>query len=566
MFSGKLTKAFCQLTRLSFILISIASFLPTAFSQSKAKSNASFLQRPKLVVGIVVDQMRWDYLYRYYDRYSTGGFKRLLNEGFSCENTFINYLPSATAVGHTTIFTGSVPAISGITGNDWIDQLSGKSVYCTDDSTVKTVGSNSHAGEMSPRNLLVSTITDELRLATNFNSRVIGISLKDRASILPAGHAPTGAFWFDDFSGKFISSTYYMNELPGWVNQFNEQNEPEKLTANNWNTLYPINTYTASTADDVLWEGKFRDEKTTAFPHNIGAVYKYSHGVIRSTPFGNTLTLDLAKAAIAGNKLGNNSSTDFLTINCASTDYVGHMFGINAIETEDTYLRLDKDLASFFTFLDEKVGKNNYTVFLTADHGAAHSVDFIKQYNLPSQQWNTNQIIAKLNQVLKDKFDVANLVISGLEYQVNYNLSVIEKTKLDFSAIKNFTIDYLKRQPGVLFVVDMDRVSEATVPEPIKAKLINSYNFKRSGSITIIPESGWFAGGKTGTSHGTWNPYDTHIPLLFMGRNIKHGTTNRWVNMTDITPTIAAMLHIQVPNGCIGTPITEVTSNFLSIQ
>ena len=232
------------------------------------------IQQPKLVVGLVVDQMRWDYLYRYQDRYSDGGFKRLLNDGFSCENTFINYLPSYTAVGHTTIFTGSVPAISGIVGNDWVDQLTGKNWYCTEDSSVQTVGASGNAGKMSPNNMLVSTITDELRLATNFQSRVVGVSLKDRAAILPAGHAANGAFWFDDASGRFITSTYYMKDLPDWAEKFNAGGEPAKLVDKGWNTLYPLNTYTQSSADNVSWEGKFRGENAPVFPHDLKNIYK----------------------------------------------------------------------------------------------------------------------------------------------------------------------------------------------------------------------------------------------------------------------------------------------------
>ncbi|MCH5597190.1 alkaline phosphatase family protein [Niabella ginsengisoli] len=368
------------------------------------------IKRPKLVVGIVVDQMRWDYLYRYYDRYdNNGGFKRMLNEGFSCENTFINYIPSYTAVGHTTVFTGSVPAIHGIAGNGWIDQATGKNVYCTDDSTVEAVGSISKAGKMSPRNLLTTTITDELRLATNFQSKVIGVSLKDRASILPAGHNPTGAFWFDDAKGDFITSTWYMNELPKWVQDFNAKDEPARLTATPWTTLYPINTYKQSTADAVKWEGKFKGEKTSSFPHDLSELYKTDKDVIRTSPYGNVLTLDFAKAAVDGNNLGNGSATDFLTINCASTDYVGHKYGPNSIEVEDVYLRLDKELGSFFKFLDQKVGKGNYLVFLTADHGAAHSINFMKDNKMPADFLQSIKIIDGLNETLKKSLKKINL-------------------------------------------------------------------------------------------------------------------------------------------------------------
>jgi predicted AlkP superfamily pyrophosphatase or phosphodiesterase len=525
------------------------------------QSNAQeTLSRPRLVVGIVVDQMRWDYLYRYYDRYGDGGFKRLLNDGFSCENTFINYLPSYTAVGHTVVFTGSIPAIDGIVGNNWINQQTGKEWYCTEDHSVKTVGAKGDAGEMSPKRLLVSTITDELRLATNFRSRVVGVSLKDRAAILPAGHAANGAFWFDDASGNFITSTYYMKDLPEWARQFNDQDEPEKLVADGWHTLYPANTYKQSTADDVPWEGKFRGEKAPVFPHDMKKIYQKDHGSIRSTPFGNTLTMHFAEAAVKGYDLGNGEATDFLTINCASTDYVGHKYGPNSMEVEDTYLRLDKDLTAFFQFLDERVGKGNYLFFLTADHGAAHAVGFMQHHHIPADFLKAGDLGKALNNALEKEFGVGKLVLSGLNYHINYDMKKIEEEHLDLKNIKEVTIAFLQKQPGIQYAVDIQQIGKLPVPEPLKTKIINGYNSKRCGPVIIIPNPGWFEGHEegTGTTHGNWNPYDTHIPLVFMGWGIAHGTTNRHTRMSDISPTIAALLHIQMPNGNVGVPITEV--------
>ncbi|MBO9617869.1 MAG: alkaline phosphatase family protein [Niabella sp.] len=518
------------------------------------------VKRPKLVVGIVVDQMRWDYLYRYADRYGKGGFNRLLKDGFSCENTFISHLPSFTAVGHTTIFTGSVPAIHGIAGNDWIDEATGKPVYCTDDSTVQGVGSSSKAGKMSPRNNLASTITDELKLATNFRSKVVGVSLKDRASILPAGHAADGAFWFDDESRRFISSTWYMKELPQWANDFNNKKEPEALVAKPWTTLYPINTYTQSTADDVAWEGKFDGEKTTAFPHDISGQFKKDPDVIRSSPYGNTLTLDFAKAALDGYKLGTGAFTDFLTINCASTDYVGHKYGPNSIEVEDVYLRLDKELETFFNYLDQKVGKGEYLVFLTADHGAAHSIGFMQAHKIPADFLQDGKLVTTLNELLKKQFGADKLVRSGANYQIHFDNKQIAEKNLDYSAIKKTTISFLQKQDGVQFVADLDNIGSASIPEPIKTMVINGYNYKRSGPIEVIPDPAWFSGkpGGTGTTHGTWNPHDTHIPLLWYGWGIQPGKLTREVHMTDIAPTLAALLHIQRPNGCVGAVIPEV--------
>lgn len=515
--------------------------------------------RPKLVVGIVIDQMRWDYLYRYYARFGNDGFKRLLNQGFSCDNTLINYLPSYTAVGHATIFTGSVPALDGITGNEWTEQLTGKSLYCTADSTVQSVGSESEDGKMSPRNLLVSTITDELRLSNNFQSKVVGVSLKDRASILPAGHTANAAYWFDDASGHFITSSYYMKQLPDWVNSFNSSNYVGKLIEKGWNTLYPINSYKNSDADDQSYEGKFNGEANTVFPHAINEIYKKNKGSFRSTPFGNTLTLDFATAALNAYQLGRGEATDFLTINCASTDYVGHLFGINSIEVEDTYLRLDKDLATFFQMLDTKVGKEQYLVFLTADHGAAHAINYMQQHELPADFWYSRPLVEALNKLLAEKFNAQSLVRSISNYQVNFNLNKINSDHLDFTAIKKTAVEYLQQQPGISYAVDVAEIGKSPVPEPLKTMIANGYNFKRSGAVQIVLTAGWFEGySKTGTTHGTWNPYDTHIPLLWYGWGIKPGNTNREIHMTDIAPTVAALLHIQMPNGSIGHVISEV--------
>jgi predicted AlkP superfamily pyrophosphatase or phosphodiesterase len=529
-------------------------FFLSGFGQS-----ATGPARPKLVVGIVVDQMRWDYLYRYYGRFGDGGFRRLLREGFSCENTLINYLPSYTAVGHTCIFTGSVPSLTGIAGNDWTEQFTGKKVYCTDDSTVQGVGANTAAGKMSPRNLMVSTVTDELRIASNFQSKVIGVSLKDRASILPAGHAANAAFWLDDSTGRFISSTYYLSQLPDWVENFNRQNHIASLLKDEWNTLYPINTYTASDNDNAPYEGRFSNEKYPVFPHAVKEAYDSLHTYLRQTPFGNTLTLDFATAAVAGYRMGQGSATDFLTINCASTDYVGHMFGPNSVEVEDTYLRLDKELAKFFSMLDAKVGKGNYLVFLTADHGAANAVGFMKQYKMPADFFVAGQVVKDLNAAIEEKFGIGKVILSAENYQIGFDMQKISAGQVNFEDIKATAVNYLRKLPGVSYAVDMEKIGSAAIPEPIKTMIINGYNFKRSGQIQVVFDAGWLESyAKTGTTHGTWNPYDTHIPLIFMGWKIHPGSSNQTVHMTDIAPTVAALLHIQMPSGCIGVPIVDV--------
>jgi len=522
------------------------------------------LARPKLMVGIVVDQMRWDYLYRYYDRYQSNGFKRLLNEGFTCENTQVDYIPTVTAAGHSCIYTGSVPAIHGIAGNDFIIQATGKSMYCTEDSTVQTVGSTSKAGQMSPRNLLTTTVTDELKLATNFHSKVIGIALKDRGGILPAGHTADAAYWFDDKTGNWITSTYYMKDLPQWVKDFNDQKLAENYLKLDWNTLYPINTYLQSTPDDSKYEGKFKGTDAPTLPVKTSALYKGNLGLIRSTPYGNTITLDLAVAAINAEQLGQHNVTDFLALSLSSPDYIGHQFGINSVEIEDNYLRLDRDLANFLTYLDAKVGKGKYTVFLTADHGAAHNTAFLNDHNIPAGVWDDGATLKEMNKLLQEKYKADRLVLSLNDYQVNLNYNLINSKKLDKDEVKSDCIAFLEKQPDIAFVVDMKRAQTAAIPEELRTRIINGYSIANSGEIQIILKPGWFTGhgsgdgGPTGTTHGTWNPYDSHIPLVFMGWGIQHGSATRETHMTDIAPTIAALLHIQAPNGNIGQVVSEV--------
>lgn len=539
--------------------IKVISFLSMALlgcgTASAQQSNAAAIERPKLVVGIVVDQMRWDYLYRYQKRYTDGGFKRLLGEGFSCENTMIPYVPSVTAIGHTCIYTGSVPSIHGIAGNNFVKD--GKKVYCTDDDSVKPVGTTSGAALMSPRNLWVSTIGDEMKIASNGRAKVVGVALKDRASILPAGHNPNGAFWFDDQTGCFITSSYYMDHLPKWVEAFNDKRLPEQYLSQKWNTLYPKNTYTESTTDENEYENGIREGVKATLPLNLPELYKkYGYGIIRNTPFGNSLTLDMAKAAIDGEQLGADDETDLLTVSCSSTDYIGHQVGTHAIETEDTYLRLDKAIADFLAYLDSKVGKGNYLVFLSADHGAMNNAAFLQDRRIPAGSWDASATAKKLNHVLAKEYpEAGDIVKTVMNYQVFFNRDVIKSKQLDFDNIKQTVVNVLKEDPSVLYACDMAKASTESIPEEVKFRIINGYNRERSGDVVIILKPNFYAHGMKGTDHGAWNSYDTHIPLVFMGWGIKHGATTKQTFMTDIAPTIAAMLHVQAPNGCVGKAI-----------
>lgn len=519
-------------------------------------------RRPKLVVGVVVDQMRWDYLYRYQERFGDNGFKRLMREGFNCENTMLNYIPAVTAIGHTSIYTGSVPAIHGIAGNDF--HIDGKQTYCTDDAAVATVGSNSDAGKMSPHNLKVTTIGDELHLATNYRSKIISVSLKDRASILPGGHTADGAYWFDAETGNFITSTYYRKDLPGWLKQFNDRQLAKHYLSQDWETLYPTESYKNSTADNNSYENPFPGADTPTMPVATSKLMDSEGlGLIRNTPYGNTLTIDLALAAIDGERLGNRGETDMLAVSLSSTDYIGHQFGTYAIETEDAYLRLDRDIARLLAALDQKIGKGEYLLFLTADHAAAHNFKFLTDKGIPAGGWDIEKTKAALNSHLKAEFKTdCNLVSGLLNYQIFLDNEKIDSLGISKENVVAAAIDYIKRGEGVYCAVEQENAGTATLPSPIKDRIVNGYYPGRSGEIQIIMQPGWYgleSEATGGTDHGVWHPYDTHVPLIFFGSGINPGATFTPVEITDIAATVCALLHIQMPDGCLGKPVTELT-------
>jgi predicted AlkP superfamily pyrophosphatase or phosphodiesterase len=543
------------------LFVSTILFVSTLSLNAQIKKSTNHPVRPKLVVGIVVDQMRWDYLYRFYDLYSNkGGFKRLLDNGYSCDNTFVPYTPSVTACGHAGIYTGSVPAIHGITGNAWWDNQLNKSVYCVQDTTVKTVGSsNRDAGEMSPVNMLTSTITDELRISSNFKSKVIGIALKDRGAILPAGHAANAAYWYDGTSGNFVTSTYYMNDLPTWVKKFNARKVVDSLYKLNWNRILPEKIYTEYATEDVkTYEAKPLGTDATGFPYDLSKFAGKDYTRISSTPHGNTLTFAMAKAALENEKLGMGPATDFLAVSLSSPDYIGHAFGPNSQETLDGYIRLDESLGNFLDYLDAVIGKGEYIAFLTADHAVAHVPGFLNEHKLAGGTYSEAAVMRALNSRLKDKIGKDNLVVSMYNYQVHLNKNVIETLELDKSKISKEIIDYLKKQQSVARAFELNQLMTVPLNSRQREMLANGYFEKRSGDIQIILNPGYIGGGTAGTTHGLWNPYDTHIPLLWYGWNIKHGKLNRETYMTDISATLAAMLNIQMPNGCVGKVIEEV--------
>jgi len=538
---------------LVIFFVSLPVFI-TSFSIEKSKT-------PKLVVGIVVDQMTYEFIPRYWEKYSAGGFKKLINEGFFCKNTKLVHFPSYTAVGHTGIYTGSVPSVHGIAGNDWYDRTKDKIVYCADDDKCQTVGSNTNDGKMSPSNLLCSTITDEL-VKSDSKSKVIGIALKDRGAIFPAGHNPVAAYWYDALAKKWITSTYYMNKLPVWVDKFNDKLLPDIFLGEDWNTLLPIEQYTESTEDDTPYEEAFRGEDRPVFPHKLKELGSKNKNLMRTCPAGNTYTKLFAINAVENENLGKDESTDFLCVSFSSTDYIGHKFGPNSIETEDAYLRVDLDIAELLNYLDEKIGKDNCLVFLTADHGVCGNPGYLKSKGIESGTFFTKAILDSVNSNLERKFGEKNLAFSFFNQQIYLNHKIINEHNLDMNEIIGFTKEYIGNNVnGVENVCTKFELMNGKSDDYYFSFFKNGYNESRSGEVFVNFKKYWIEDRTKGAEHGGPYDYDIHIPLIWYGFGIKKGETSEPLYMTDIAPTLSKLLNIGVPSGCIGKPIKEITGN-----
>jgi predicted AlkP superfamily pyrophosphatase or phosphodiesterase len=510
--------------------------------------------------------MRYDYLTRFYDKYGEGGFKRLINEGFNCKNNHFNYIPTKTGPGHASIFTGTTPRYHGIIGNNWFDKELKRIVNCVEDNAVEPLGTISEDGRKSPVQVLVSTFTDENRLFTQMKGKTIGISLKHRSAILPAGHTANAAYWWDyEHGGKghWISSTFYMNALPQWVNEFNASGVVETYLKT-WNTLYDINSYEESGTDSNQYERVLKGENESKFPHHLNELKTENGGfhVIANSPFGNSLTTDFTLKAIEAEQLGQDKFTDVLTVSYTSTDKIGHDYGPNSIELEDTYLRLDLELERLFNALDQMVGKGQYTVFLTSDHGAPHVPSYLKDQKIPSGLFDLDAMLKDVNTLLYETYKVSDLALSPKNNQIFLDHQKIEAHNIDIQELKTLISRKLLNYPLISNVYMTSAINQFKEPYGYQEiMLFNGHHQKRSGDILFIFNPEVFKDTKwnrTGTDHHSGFNYDTHVPLLFFGKGIKHGETLKRTNITDIAPTISALLGISFPNASIGQPLEFV--------
>ncbi|MBM1108178.1 alkaline phosphatase family protein [Aurantibacter crassamenti] len=551
----------------AFILIfALVITSGNATAQRKSKKNNAVETKdpinttPKLVVGIVVDQMRYDYLTRFWNHYENGGFKRMVNEGFNCKNNHYNYAPTNTGPGHTSVYTGTTPATHGVISNNWYDKATGTSVYCASDDSYNSVGTTSDAGKMSPHRMQTTTITDELRLHTQMRGKTIAIAIKDRGAVLPGGHTANAAYWFDgNTAGNWITSTYYMNELPKWVADFNSEKSVAKYKKP-WTTLKPINTYVESVMDNNAYEGLFKGETAPTFPHDFPKLWEEngSYDILKSSPYGNSLTTDFALAAVDGEGLGADAIPDFLAVSYSSTDYAGHKFGVDSKEIQDTYIQLDRDLARLFSALDKKVGVGEYTVFLSADHAANPVPAYLKDKKVLTTIFDRKVMLEELNEYVKFTYGTTDLIKNISNNQIFLDHDVVKNLDMNLKDVQENLAAEILGYKAIDHVYTAYQMWQNDYTRGIPHLIQNGYNEKRSGDVIYVQKPNTMSYSSTGSSHGSPYIYDTHTPLLFFGKGIKNGSTVARTEIPDIAATMAALLGISFPSGTTGKPIVEV--------
>ncbi len=531
--------------------------------------------RPKLVVGIVVDQMRFDYLHRYRDRFGEDGFKRLMKDGYEYKNTHYNYIPTVTAAGHSSIYTGATPSAHGIVGNSWYDRELGRGIENIRDTSVHIVGSQrQNIFGVSPHFLKTTTITDELKLGTNFRSKVISISLKDRGAVFPGGHTADAAYWYDLRSspGYFVTSSYYMDAVPQWVNDFNASGLASTYLDTIWEPLYPIESYRQSETDNNSHEVVLRTKEYPVFPYNykqMRLVYrglKNEYELLRASPFGNTYVMDFVETAIENENLGKDDMTDFLAVSFSTPDIIGHAFGPYSVEIEDIYLRLDLEIARLLKLLDAQIGHGEYTLFLSSDHGVAPVASFLQDKKLPVGIIDIPAYESALKTFMRSRFGKGEWVLEFGGENLYLDRALIQKEKLDMTTVQEDVSLFLMGLDGIKKAMPGVYLQLQDYQDGLEKRLQNGYHQKRSGDVMIIYEPGYYQPYRSvnaiseirGTGHGTGYTYDTHVPLIWYGKNIPAGRSVRAVAITDIVPSIAMMLNLQFPNACSGEPLNEL--------
>jgi predicted AlkP superfamily pyrophosphatase or phosphodiesterase len=547
-------------SRIVYLIACISAFLSVDRTYSQEVKTIP-PEKPRIIVGIVVSQLRYDYIQRFWDKLDENGIRLLVNRGTSCKNTSFNYLFSQQGVGHASIATGTTPSDHGIVGREWYLYLQDKIEQSTEDQQHKAVGGDVDNGRYSPKNLMCTTFSDELRLSNNFKSKVFSVSTDPAPGIFSAGHTGNGAYWFDKRTGNWITSTYYADSLPGWVNEFNAKRFPDIYLKEEWNTLVPIESYTESLPDKNKYETGFKGQVT--FPYLLEDLSevkknKLDYSLLDKTPFGNTYTKDFASTLIVNENLGQDDITDVLTICFTAMENIGSLFGPNSVEVEDAFLRLDKEIAHFLAFLDDQVGKENALVFFTSDHGVAQIPSYLSDNKIPAGYFNQNGALSLLTSALNNTYGKGDWIRAYHAQQVYLNHTLIEDSKLSLTEMQDYVAQFLLQFTGVANTITAHTLQTANFTEGVYRKIQNSYNQKRSGDVIINLKAGWVEKNEVSTGGTSSYSYDSRIPLIWYGWKVGRGSITRPVDIIDIAPTLSTFLNITFPNSCTGSPVFEL--------
>ncbi len=521
---------------------------------------SALAEPPKLIVSILVDQLRYDYLERFHDQFAKGGFRLLTDKGSFMTFAHYDYCPTVTGPGHATFLSGSDPCQTGIIANDWFDRVTRKTVYCVEDPSVQGVGIAPSKARMSPRNFIGGTFADELRL--RFHGKVVAMSMKDRGAVLPAGKKPTGAFWFDAASGKFVTSSYYMKELPEWVRRFNDRGLPAQFHGRVWDRLLPEQAY--DYPDVARGEDMLTGETNAVFPHKIVPAKNRSLDSILPTPFGNQVLLELAEAAMEGEKLGQGPGPDLLSVSFSSVDAGGHKFGPYSQEVQDIVLRLDGQLEALFKLVDKKVGLSRVIIVLTADHGVAPNPEFAQDQGMDGLRLSESNLLAdlkvKLNAKFSDRFGAGDYLLTNKFFEGNLflNREALGKSGIAPAEVSACIRDWALGTGKFAAAFSREELLEGRAPGELGRLVFNAYNPERSADMILIQKPYSIYGGKSGTTHGTPYAYDTHVPVLLFGAPFRPGRYAGEFYVKDIVPTLCAALGMNEPAGCMGKPFVRI--------
>jgi predicted AlkP superfamily pyrophosphatase or phosphodiesterase len=520
--------------------------------------------KPRLVIGIVVEQLKFDQLEKFRDRLGENGIKRLINEGTYFRNASFEYMLTQSAPGHATISTGTEPSSHGITSDNWYLPLKNELIYCTNDISVNPVGGSYESGLHSPKNLQASTFSDELEMASNKKAKVFGIGLKESSAIFSAGHSANGAYWFDNTTGSFMSSTYYIDSLPPWVNDFNAMKFADSFLNNPWNLLRPTSYYSDCVADSNGFEKGFNGKNY--FPYDLKKLRskgvfnaRNDYSLIRETPFGNSLTTSFAIRLIEKEGLGKDDVTDFLSICYSATDNIGHRFGPSSVEMGDAILRLDDEIKNLLSYLNDSIGKRNVLIYFTAAHGVSEIPTVLESNRIPAGYFKQNQALQLLRSYLNAVYGEGDWIKGYSERQIFLNRTLIEDARLSLDDVQKKVARFLVQFTGVAAAYPYSAFEANDFGNGNLKRILNNFSPQRSGDIIVTLNPGWVEMEEDYvTNHNSPYEYDSHVPLIWYGWTVNRATVTRKVNMTDVAATLSSLCKIPFPNACTGEPMFEL--------